>query len=483
MTDVEGLGRGRWLVAVALAVGVFAALTVVVALAAPRRFIPRGVTNLSDAPDLGSAPVGIAVSPDGDRVAVVWMEEVEKLTEGSDSVWLRWSSESTGDGWSARVPVFSGTEQVCAEWPLAVAVTGTIAHVAYVVRTPCWNLQETMMTVLSYTTCHLTVDGSCDAAQTITSTFAESGTPPPLYGVDIALDNEGDPHFVYVHQMWGYDSAVYYQEGGADEQVPDSDHSSNPAIAWSDGYAHVVWEEEDGSGFEIMYNRRSITGTWYHPFSAPTYGWGDTTPWYPRNPDIAAYKNHVVVTWDWQWTEDADQYVLAYTRYLTGTNERWMHAYEVGTQGLVESLMGEDWLRDPPYYTYTSMIDVSESPYLRRLQPSVALDRNGLPTVLWHADNGTYDIMYSRALSMTKSGTPIFSWSEPMVLHLGTGGQSGSPVVAQAVVVSPALHVAYLHAPMADWETYYMGRDAGYIPGDYITAFLPIIMRQYNGPG
>ncbi|MCP4540519.1 MAG: hypothetical protein GY832_25565 [Chloroflexi bacterium] len=463
MSTLGGQNKGKWLMVVALAAGVVVALTMMVVLAMPRRFIPRGVTNLSADPDLWSAPAGIGVSPDGDRVAVVWMEEVEDLSGRSGSVLLRWGSESTGDGWSPRVPVFSGTEQMCAEWPVAVAVTGTTAHVAYVVRTPCWNLQETMTTILSYTTCHLTVGGSCDVAQTITSTFAELGAPPPLYGVDIALDNEGNPHFVYVHQWWGYDSAVYYQEGGTDERVPDSYHSGNPAIAWSDGYAHVVWEEVDGAGFEIMYNRRSITGTWSHPSDAPTYGRGDISPWYPRNPDIAAYGDHVVVMWGWQWTNQGDQYVLAYTRYLTGTNERWMYAYEVGTQGAVETLMLEDWLRDPPYYTYTSTIDVYESPYLHRLQPSVVLDRNGLPTVLWHADNGTYDIMYSQAQSMTGSATgeSIFSWSEPAAFHIGTVGDSGSPAVAQAIVISPVLHVAYLHTSIVDWETYYEGRDTG----------------------
>lgn len=480
MTKVKGLDTRKWLMAVALAVGISATLTIIVVLAAPWRFIPHVLaTNLSNDPERWSAPAGIAVSPDRDRVAVVWMEEVDDLRGlygVCGSVWLRWSSESTGDGWNPRVPIFAGTEQECADWPVAVAVTGTTAHVAYVTRAPCWDVQETMVTVLSYTVCHLTTGGSCDAAQTITSTSTEPGRVPPLYAVDIALDGEGDPHFVYAHEVLGSDSPVYYQEGAeADERVPDSYHSSNPAIAWSDGYAHVVWEEVDGSGFEIMYNRRSITGTWYHPLSAPTYGWGDSNPWYPHNPDIAAYGEHVVVTWDWQWSNEADQYVLAYTRYLTGTNERWMYAYEVGTQGTVESLMMEDWLRDPPYYTYTSTIDIAESPYLHRLQPSVSLDRNGLPMVLWHANNGTYDIMYSRALSMTESGTRIFSWSEPAVFHLGTAGHSGSPVVAQAPVVSPTLHVAYSHKESDDWETYYGGREAGYT---LHSTFLSIILRD-----
>jgi hypothetical protein len=90
--------------------------------------------------------------------------------------------------------------------------------------------------------------------------------------------------------------------------------------------------------------------------------------------------------------------------------------------------------------------------------------------------DGTYDIMYSRALSMTESGAHIFSWSELAVFHLGTVGDSGSPTVAQASVVSPTLHVAYSHKESDDWETYYEGRDAGYT---LHFAFLPVILRNF----
>lgn len=487
MVEIRGLERGKWLVIAALAAGVLSTVTVVLALAAPGRSIPSGAENLSDDSSFDSAFASVAVSPDGDRVAVVWVEHVAGPTRQRGSVWLRWASESTGSGWSPRVPVFTGTEQMCAAWFAPVAITGTTAHVAYVVYDPCtdWST-TTAQTVISYTTCHLEDGGGCDAAQTITTTLSGYGQPPIPYKVDIALDGEGNPHFVYA--LWAQVSltdTVYYVGGGLHEKVPESVKGSNPAITWSDGYAHVVWEEawDGGTKLEIMYNRRDISGTWAHPATHPTRQMGTATK-RPRNPDVAAYGDHVVVTWDWQWTADADQYALAYTRYLTGT-DRWMYAYEVGTQGAVEPLINLDaGLRDPPYYTYTSMAD---SGYLQYLRPSVALDKEGLPTVVWHADNGTYDIMYSQAQSMTGSATgddTIFSWSEPLVYDRSSAGDPASPVVAQAPVVSPTLHVAYSHHRSGDWETYYEGREAGYTPGDYTDfVFLPIVLRNFGAGG
>jgi hypothetical protein len=325
----------------------------------------------------------------------------------------------------------------------------------------------------------------------ITSTLSDLDTPPIPYKVDMALDDEGFPHFVYaLREQVSLTDTVYYVGRGVHEKVPDSTRSSNPAIAWSGGYAHVVWEEAKvGGTLEIMYNRRDITGTWEHPPTPPTSDQGTLTK-PPRNPDVAAYGDSIVVVWDWQWTETEDQYVLAYTHYLT-SEERWVDAYEVGTPGgsTVEPLiLGDAGLREPPYYTYNSMIEVAQPVILHYLRPSVVLNREGLPAVVWHADNGTYDIMYSQAQSRTTSveGHDIFSWLEPTVFNRSSAGDSASPVIAQALVVSPTLHVAYSHnaSGSEDWETYYEGREAGYIPGDYDhTALLPVVLRNFDSRG
>ena len=85
----------------------------------------------------------------------------------------------------------------------------------------------------------------------------------------------------------------------------------------------------------------------------------------------------------------------------------------------------------------------------------------------------------------TSSWGSVYHWSEPAVLNRELGGDTGAPVMAQAPIVSPTLHVAYLRRVSGDWETYYEGREAGFTlgpvkPGDH-TVFLPLALRNFVG--
>jgi hypothetical protein len=479
MVARKGSRQGRWLIAAALAAGALSALGVVLALAAPQRFVPIGGPNLSGEGTLDTVSADVAVSLDENQAAVVWVEEIEGIARPRGSVWLQRASAGAGDSWSGREVVFAGAEQGCAA-EAAVAVTGTTAHVAYITWSPC--TEDTTETTLYHTTCDL-AGGGCAAAQAITSATSVPPVPPRLSEVDITLDDAGSPHFVYVvYDTTGVTGTVYYRKGTSqpDEAVPDSELGRNPAIAWSEGDVHVVWEDE--AEIEIMYNRKGGGGGWAHPSTPPSW-WQGTSIKHPRNPAVAAQGERVMVVWDWQWTAEADQYVLAYTRYLTETS-RWMNVYEVGTGGEVEPFVSEGF-RDPPYYTYTSMVNPIYPVHLYYLRPAVALDREGMPAVVWHAGSGTYDVMVSQAQSMTEStvGDDIFSWSEPAVFDRQAVGGSASPVVAQAGVVSPSLHVAYVHQVGADWETFYEGRTPGAdLDGEH-AVYLPVVIRHYTIEG
>ncbi|MCX7855207.1 MAG: hypothetical protein N2556_04385 [Anaerolineae bacterium] len=84
------------LLAILLA-GAMGALALSSALAAPRPAFLRLATNLSNRSARYSYYADIAVSPDGDRVVVVWSEAYQDYggaTKGS--VYLTWASESTG---------------------------------------------------------------------------------------------------------------------------------------------------------------------------------------------------------------------------------------------------------------------------------------------------------------------------------------------------------------------------------------------------
>jgi hypothetical protein len=477
--------RGRWWLVVALVAGGLSALTVVLVLAAPNQAIPLTPTNLSGNLDLKSLVADAGVSPDGDRVAVVWVEEiVSEYARGS--VWLRWASES-GAGWSSALPVFGGSYAECAV-EAAVAVTGTTAHVVYSTWSPCG--EDTTQTVISYTTCLLTAEGGCGSAQTIVSAFSVPPIPPRLSSVDLALDSEAVPHIVYVQLDDTGSVATVYHRGGLsqpNELVPaSSGNSLDPAIAWSDGEVHVVWE--DGEYFEIMYNRRTESG--WNPSATSLSREGGDSDYHPRNPAIAAQGGYAVVTWDWQWPLPGvakAPYIVAYTRFLSDSGE-WTPVFEVGTQGGTVVPVADEGLyyAYTPAYTYTSSRGAQDPVSLDYLRPSVTLNKLGMPAVAWHAKGADYDIRYSRALSMveTTSWGSAFHWSEPAVLNREPGGDTGASVMAQAPIVSPTLHVAYLRRTGGDWETYYEGREAGFTlgvkPGDQ-TVFLPLVVRNYWG--
>jgi hypothetical protein len=470
--------------------GGLSALSIVLVLAAPNQTIPLTPTNLSVNDSLKSLRTDAGVSPDGDRVAVVWVEEIAEVDRDRGSVWLRWASESDEGGWSSKVPVFSGSFQECAV-EAAVAVTGTTAHVVYSAWSPC--IENTTQTVISYTTCLLTAQGGCGAVQTIVSAFSVPPIPPRLSSVDLALDGGGVPHIVYVQLDDMGSIATVYHRGGisqSDEAIPGSiGNSLDPAIAWSDGEVHVVWE--DGEDFEIMYNRRTETG--WDPSATSLSREGGDSDYHPRNPDIAAQEGYAVATWDWSWPlpgETVESFIVAYTRLLSDTQE-WTPVFEVGTQGGAVVPVADEGLyyAYTPAYTYTSSRGAQDPLSLDYLRPSVTLNKLGMPAVAWHAKDTDYDIRYSRALSMveTLSWGSAFHWSEPAVLNRERGGDTGASVMAQAPVVSPTLHVAYLRRPSGDdWETYYEGREAGFTlggpvgPDDY-AVFLPLLMRNHFG--
>ena len=455
-----------WLLAVALATGVLSALTVTLVLAAPQRFIPYGVTNLSQTIDLDSYFADIAVSPDGDRVVVVWPETYEDGERAKGSVWLRWASESTGSSWSERVRVFQGSADSCAYWA-AVAVSGSTAHVAYVVWSPC-------SASITKTIYHQTYEmgGTLGPRNEITSSALSSGDIG-FTKVDLALDAQGDPHFVYTYYppTPGTGFIYYLANHGTQELVSEGgDYCHNPAIAWADGYAHVVWKDDtDSESPEIRYRRRSNTA------------WQSSTllsnmqAHHPNNPDVAAFGGQVVVTWDQKQEPSVNQYIVAYKRYDSTVG--WLSIREVGTDRELTSTV--------PMHTYTSTTEGEALfEYTPLLRPSVALDGAGKPTVVWHVNRGIgnadYDIMYTQAESVTMSG---IAWLTPTVINPSGQSHSASPMVAVAPVISPTLHVVYLQydATEDNWETYYIGHKSD--SSNDTLVFLPIIRRDPTAGG
>lgn len=472
----------------ALIAGALSAVALSGALAAPRATFLHLATNLSSRPNRYSYYADIAVSPDGDRVAVVWSEAYQDYggaTKGS--VYLRWASESTGSGWSTPVTVHAGSSTECARWA-AVAVTGTnpyTAVVAYIIQSPCDNPTSQ---AIRYRFC--TLGGSCGAVQDVALVYPPSGDPG--YGsVDVALDSAGQPHFVYVYYRRDISQrdvgTVYYWSpdlANPEEVSLSNQNAHTPAIAWNGGAVHVVWATEPlGTGYDyfIFYRRRMGTG-WAVQSSLVKQGLG----YAPHNPAIAVFSSTVLVAWDMNnaWTDtdcqsdqtNCEMYTLAYIR-STSNGITW----PVHTSGspLWYELRGDPLGTDWPYTSTGQVVE-----YIRFLRPSVGFKADGKPVVVWHVNDGTienpdYNIYYTEALTVPENAGEPIEWAEIRRFGQNARLHSASPVVAP-FLPGDTLHVVYLQSAqnaagqVVDWETYYDGNEYD----RYSHVYLPVVMRN-----
>jgi len=479
MKNPVQLPRGWLLLMAALLAGALSALALSGALAAPRAGFLRMATNLSNSPNRYSYYADIAVSPDGDRVVVVWPEAYQDGGSAQKgSVYLRWASESTGSGWSAPVTVHAGGSNECARWA-AVAITGTgpyTAHVAYIVQSPCNNPTQQF---IRHRTCVL--GAGCSDPQTVVN--RSLGTNDTGLGsVDLALDDEGRPHFAYVDYQYvtgeGDVGTVYYRSpDGIVQQVSGAnDDALTPAIAWNGGKVHIVWATEPRQNqweYYIYYWQPGSTNALIK--QGLSYA--------PHEPAIAVFSNTVMVVWEMN-NADSDnncssdqtqctRYTLAYIRSvdngstwpLSGGTPQW---YELHRDG---ETFGTNW-------PYTSTGQVIE--YTRFLRPSVGFRADGKPVVVWHVNDGTtdspdYNIYYTEALTVPESAADPIEWSEIRRFGQNPPGNSASPVVAP-LLPTDALHVVYLQGTGSDWETYYDGNEYD----RYSRVYLPIVMRSFQ---
>ena len=478
---MEGLRNTRRGAAIVLAAGLaavaLAAVLWAVATAAPLGFLHVRF-NLSQTPAGASAQPDLATSADGNWVAAVWTEDYGSGSgQAKGHVYLRAASE-TGAGWGNRIQVFTGTSSACAV-DAAVAITGTTAHVAYVVfNDTCANPSQMQV---RHRTCSL-VQGQCIAKEYEVAAVGTASNR--ITWVDLALDAAGKPHVVWAqYDKDGKQGRIYYRGAFGDqwtnpETVASSGDNHAPAIAYADNFLHVVWKDQPVQGDEtqrvIYYRRRLTTG--------PGMAWESSTVICPQqagpnNPDVAAGSGKVFVVWDWcleylsNPTSCAGQYNLVYRR-STDSGAHWgfldQEIREVGT----------DYLRSGSEWTQYSSLDRPRSPeeYLDDLQPSIALNRYGRLAVAWQADrsggDGTdYTIYYSYALTGT-------DWITSTVLYHGRPTMQGAPVigVGEPAPGEPHLHVAYMQRlGAAAWEVYYDSNESGNYPHRY----LPLVMRAY----
>lgn len=446
-----------------LAAVALSAVLVTAATARPLDFLHIR-TNLSHTTTLVSADPDLAASPDAGHVAVVWTEGYTGVVGNKGHVYLRAASE-TDAGWSGKVRAFSGSQSVYA-YDAAVAITDTTAHVLYVVGLQDW-------TEVRHKTCDLEdlARVSCDVSASLV--FAVNRSVGQISRVDIALDVHGRPHIVWEwRQEASGDGRISYRARdasgwGSIEAVASDGDNNRPSIAWADGYAHVVWQERTAPS--IMYWRRAGSGGGSTEELYSSQAISYSVP----NPDVAAGAGHVFVVWEQCAGLDGPvcrTYNLAYRR-SNDKGASWVgEIREVGSDRVT---FGEE---------YSSVNVLSEmSEFLLYLRPSISLNEDGWPVVVWHAESaddtqGTeYVIYYSYASSGASADSLEWEVNPPSTLFTGMVG-SAAVGVGQGDS-SPVLHVAFMQQVNANaWDVFYGSNEEDRYPHVY----LPLVAKDYR---
>jgi hypothetical protein len=294
----------------------------------------------------------------GGLVAVVWSEGTDLNTKHNGPLRLAWVNQASS-GWKAQ-EVDGSTV-----YDAAVAVSDSTLHVV-------WTRPRD---TLRYTECTPDPASStyaCGPSQPISSTPLEGGQ---ALQADIVVDDSGTPHVVWAETAMSGDTKVhkvYYsrKEGTGwrpkDRPVPGSKDSEAPALAYANGYLHVVWTEWPDPTHvdsEINYCRRSTNGEDWAPCLAPLFPSPDERipieGYLARNPSIAADNaGNVYTVWDIISDDDGGsrrQYAIGY-KHATGE-------------------LGDLWVE-----------------YVHFLRPHVSLAVSGtttVPVLTWHAQTNS----------------------------------------------------------------------------------------------
>jgi hypothetical protein len=330
-----------------------------------------------------SARDGFAAYPDiatgsGGLVAAVWTEGADTIVKHNGPLKLAWVDNNSSN-WKV-IQVDGNTV-----YDAAVAASGSTIHVV-------WTRPKN---TIRYTRCAYDVSSSnyvCDSSQQIAVTPVTDGE---ALQADIVIDGSGTPHVVWVETAMNGVIKVhklYYsrKEGSgwrAKQLTNNSSDSEGPAIAYANGYIHVVWTEWLNSAHidsQVNYCRRGVNADNWSVCFNPLSAW-PVEDYLARNLSIAADSaGNVYAVWDVVSVDDGGsrrQYAIAY-KHATGNGENWqpMHTYpdgndlgrsSSGTTIFRSGELGDLWVE-----------------YVQFLRPHVSLVQSGgatVPVLTWHA--------------------------------------------------------------------------------------------------
>ncbi len=482
---------------------VFAGISLALAALQQHRQDLSGIPT--DTTDIDAGYPAVAISYDGDRLGAVWAEGAS--IQGK--IYFRGADVSDAAFVSGKKVV--GTSALTGK-SLTPDIAADPNHVdlMHLVWKSQASAQGEDWSKINYIT-HTVSTNLTDSEIAVTEDVNNTET---LNSPAIALSDNGVA--TGVHVVWQYNNIngvpatekIYYRGSGnggrsfaAENIVSGPDTGvSRPAIAVSNGYAHVVWVNDtdgDNKNEQIRYARGQIGGggtvtAWSAPQTLTT----TETSAHPDYPAIAAANDVVMVMWDAfagdetaYDTEPADdQY---YALYVLSDDNGSSFAADSGS---VTTALRSD---NNPAQSGADY-NLRNSEHVRRLQIQAAAEVTTTANIdvvvhaLWHrtvfsSSNYLHDIFYGRYL-VGNCGEACGYWFTPVDETDGykvkSNAYSASPDIA---VANGVLHAAYMESDTeggydpADtlWNVYYNNSNPEEIVADENPKiFLPLIMKK-----
>lgn len=443
-------------------------------------------TNLSDSPTVISGYPDMAISDDGNELAVVWTEGYSSSSGAKHHgrVYLRWISEDTGL-WSPKIAIDNGANSQY-DWArgAAVALRGTTAHVVWV------RVQNNNTYSVWYRSCGFDVDDpGNDECKATTGPFElESETSDEISSPDIAVDGNGNVFVVWARE----DSGILYREYTASswqtvETISAGSEAKDwPVIGVGGGTVYAVWirkyqDAPQPLRYDVWKRHKTVGGAWESVDGTKDRIYDADVGNPSRHPQIVSSTiTTTYAIWDTydEISEEEKGYRVVY-KYFNTDNIYWQPPGYTAWAGL------PDKSTDAVYNASKSIYVPSYAHYLR---PALTLDGEGHLHAVWHyydieGDDYIHQVMYSSANNPT-AGTP--TWSEPVVFAELGGDEDLSAeerrftvdnVAARIAVggsaIDPHIHVVLMLQTSSAWDVWYLSNQF------YKTMSLPVVMKNY----
>jgi hypothetical protein len=396
-----------------------------------------------------------AFNPDiataGAYVAAVWSEGYngDSLTKQYGRVYLK--GADTTNGWQERIQVFPATASVWGRDPRLVfdsSVAGKV-HVVWAQATGCPSCSWSS---IQYTTCTLSGADTCAASTEIVGGLTDASTP------DLAVDSGGGVHVAWREQSGGPDvGPINYCKKDACGTPDTVDSGRHPALAFGNGYVHLVWDTGSQPNSTIRYSRDNSlsNGVWDGTVPAKTWWSNPALVTYdePSYPAVGASGSAVYVVWAVRNKTEPTEYALAFD-FSQDTGQNWLPSTSGFGRNIPEN--------ETAVFSTTWFATGETDKELYSLQPDVVVTGTGASAyahVVWHGkvlDQGAYEAWYSYL-----PGIGAADWVAPgLVDSSGHEDHIGLPAIAVGATLDDT-HVAFVEdadaGSFVNIEVWYVG--------------------------